>query len=302
MWSIHLAILIRKPLRMHGGSIVAFGDGDMHSKMLDDYISKYVKCMRCVLAIMICSNVCMCTHGKIMDILINEWHFIRKSILCLLDREAQHTWSNWNYFRDENQLNTLIAMFWQNHDDADEYLSITHSTVSNCPEQRPLFQNSTRTYFVKHHKDSQLQNRKHRCKLSLIKCVNLAQTRPILTGPIYFRTDISHEDHRTHDTGHCDPVDTFYTHVQNENIAKMYEFVLIVILMINSSSPSAAYMRQWIGSALVQMTACHYLNQYKFIINWPLETNFSGIRVEIQSFYFTQNTFENVVSEMAAIF
>ena len=36
----------------------------------------------------------------------------------------------------------------------------------------------------------------------------------------------------------------------------MYRFDLSPLLSLNSSPPSAAYMRQWIGSALVQIMAC----------------------------------------------
>ena len=44
-----------------------------------------------------------------------------------------------------------------------------------------------------------------------------------------------------------------------------------------SAPPSTAYMRQWIGSALVRImaysTPSHYLNQRGFIVNWTLKNN-----------------------------
>ena len=61
---------------------------------------------------------------------------------------------------------------------------------------------------------------------------------------------------------------------------------------VNSSTPSATYKRQWIGSTLVGIMVCrvfgstHYLNQCWPIVNWTLRTNFS------------ENTFENVVCQI----
>ena len=66
------------------------------------------------------------------------------------------------------------------------------------------------------------------------------------------------------------------------------------ILWCNSSPPSAAYMHQCIWSALVQIMACrllaptHYLNQWWFIVNLPLGTNFSEILIKMQIFSFTK--------------
>ena len=57
----------------------------------------------------------------------------------------------------------------------------------------------------------------------------------------------------------------------------------LIIDILNSSPPSAAYMRQWIRSALVQIIACaysapsHYLNKHCVIVSWTLGTNFSEI-------------------------
>ena len=66
-------------------------------------------------------------------------------------------------------------------------------------------------------------------------------------------------------------------------------------LDINSSQPSAAYMRQWIGSALVQINGLSPIRRQTIIlINagllsiGPLGTNFSEILIKIQNFSFTK--------------
>ena len=55
---------------------------------------------------------------------------------------------------------------------------------------------------------------------------------------------------------------------------------LSIAMEVNSSSPNAAYTRQWIGSALVQIMACRQAiietNAALSSIG-PLETNFSEI-------------------------
>ena len=61
---------------------------------------------------------------------------------------------------------------------------------------------------------------------------------------------------------------------------------------LNSSLPSAAYMHQWTGSALVQIMACRLVRQALIWTNagtlliWPLGTNFSEMLMEIQTFSF----------------
>ena len=40
------------------------------------------------------------------------------------------------------------------------------------------------------------------------------------------------------------------------------------VYQVNTSPSSAAYMRHWTGSSLVQVTPSHYLNQYWLIVNW----------------------------------
>ena len=52
------------------------------------------------------------------------------------------------------------------------------------------------------------------------------------------------------------------------------------IIGVNSSSPSAAYMHQWTGSALVQLMPCRLFGAK------PLGTNFSKIWIKIQKFSF----------------
>ena len=40
------------------------------------------------------------------------------------------------------------------------------------------------------------------------------------------------------------------------------------VYQVNTSPSSAAYMRRWTGSSLVQVTPSHYLNQCWLIVNW----------------------------------
>ena len=59
---------------------------------------------------------------------------------------------------------------------------------------------------------------------------------------------------------------------------------------VNSSPSSTAYMRQWIGSTLLQIIACsapsHYLNQWWHIVNWtlrnkPVKFHFMNMHMKI---------------------
>ena len=66
-------------------------------------------------------------------------------------------------------------------------------------------------------------------------------------------------------------------------------------LDINSLQPSAAYMRQWIGSALVQINGLSPIRCQTIILTnagllsiGPLGTNFSEILIKIQNFSFTK--------------
>ena len=76
---------------------------------------------------------------------------------------------------------------------------------------------------------------------------------------------------------------------------------------INSSPPSAQYMRRWTGSTLVQVmswsqeTTSPCLNQCLFIDNWTIR-NKCHWQLNRNSNMFTQeNAFENIVCEIAAI-
>ena len=60
--------------------------------------------------------------------------------------------------------------------------------------------------------------------------------------------------------------------------------LLGAFLHVKSSPPSAIYMRQWIGSALVQIMA---LSPIRLLLIGPLGTNFSEILIKIQNFSFT---------------
>ena len=57
---------------------------------------------------------------------------------------------------------------------------------------------------------------------------------------------------------------------------------------INSSPPSAAYIPQWIGSALVHIMACRLFGAKPLLSVRPLGTNFSEIPIKIQDFSFTK--------------
>ena len=65
---------------------------------------------------------------------------------------------------------------------------------------------------------------------------------------------------------------------------------------VNSFSPSATYMSQWIGSASAQIMACRlfgakplsYITSAGLLSIGPLETNISEILIQIQNFSFTK--------------
>ena len=79
---------------------------------------------------------------------------------------------------------------------------------------------------------------------------------------------------------------------------------------INSSHPNAAYMPQWIGSALVKIMACsvaaysapsHYLNQCCVIVNWTLRNKLQWNSNQNIKLFIHENAFENIVCDMVAI-
>ena len=78
---------------------------------------------------------------------------------------------------------------------------------------------------------------------------------------------------------------------------------------INAASPSAAYMRQWIGSALVQIMACYLFGTKPLsepvlcsglvIVNWTLRTNFNEILKQDAKLSIHKYTSENIVHTIA---
>ena len=75
----------------------------------------------------------------------------------------------------------------------------------------------------------------------------------------------------------------------------------------NSSSPSAPYMRQWIGSAFIQIwfvaysVPSHYLNQCWVIVKWTLRNKLPWISNQNRNIFIKQNASKEIVCEMAAI-
>ena len=70
-------------------------------------------------------------------------------------------------------------------------------------------------------------------------------------------------------------------------------------LLNNSSLPSAAYMRQWTGSAC--SVPSHYLNQYRLIVNLTLRNKLQWNSNLNTKLLIPENAFKNVVCEMASI-
>ena len=72
-------------------------------------------------------------------------------------------------------------------------------------------------------------------------------------------------------------------------------------------SPSAAYMRQWIGSALVQIMACRLVGAKplsKLMLGYHLLdfwNKLQWVSNQNTTFFIQENAFENVVCEMAAV-
>ena len=71
--------------------------------------------------------------------------------------------------------------------------------------------------------------------------------------------------------------------------------------------PSAAYMRQWTESALVQIMACRLLGAkplFKpswFLVNWTLRNKLQWIFNRNTKLFIQENASENIACEMAAI-
>ena len=76
--------------------------------------------------------------------------------------------------------------------------------------------------------------------------------------------------------------------------------------LINSSPPSAAYMRRWTGSVLIQAMPCRLfgvkpLPEPMLTVNWTLVNNFRWNSSRNTKLFIHENAFEIVVCEMAAI-
>ena len=70
-----------------------------------------------------------------------------------------------------------------------------------------------------------------------------------------------------------------------QNVDCKMSIVSVMPKCVNSSPPSAAYMRQWIGSASVQIMAITWTNS-GLMLSRHLGTNFSEIGIRILSFSF----------------
>ena len=72
---------------------------------------------------------------------------------------------------------------------------------------------------------------------------------------------------------------------------------------INPSPPSAAYMRQWIRSALVQIMVVaykapsYYMNQCWFIVNWTFWNKFQLNFNQNTKLYIHENASDNIVCD-----
>ena len=67
------------------------------------------------------------------------------------------------------------------------------------------------------------------------------------------------------------------------------------------SSPSAACMRQWIGSALAQIMACRLFGECWLIVNWSHRNKLQWNLNRNTKLLIHKNAYENIVCEMAAI-
>ena len=70
---------------------------------------------------------------------------------------------------------------------------------------------------------------------------------------------------------------------------------------LNSFPPCAAYMCQWIGSALVQIMACRLFSHTPFSRTFLVYCQFQGNFNTDTKIFFPENVSENIVCEMAAI-
>ena len=77
-------------------------------------------------------------------------------------------------------------------------------------------------------------------------------------------------------------------------------------LGLDLSLPIAAYIRQWIGSVVVQIMACRLSGAKPLsgpilvIINWTLKNKFH-LNIKVHCFFIKKNVLQYIVHEMAAI-
>ena len=85
-----------------------------------------------------------------------------------------------------------------------------------------------------------------------------------------------------------------------------FYWYLLSISFLNSSSPSAAYIHQRMGSTLVQIMACCLLGAKPLskwmlvVVNWTLGNKLQWNLNQNLNFFIHQNVFENVVCKMGA--
>ena len=82
-------------------------------------------------------------------------------------------------------------------------------------------------------------------------------------------------------------------------------YLFMLVIKIISSPPSAAFVRQWIGSALVKVMACRQAitwTNVSLLLIGPLVTNFTEIRNEIQNDSLMKMHLKMLSVKLAAIF
>ena len=127
------------------------------------------------------------------------------------------------------------------------------------------------------------------------------------------RENISHGE----SFSHCrftdfDDITLYSSHAFYDNIFAVARIVIIFTrnqgYLVNSSPHSAAYMRQWIGSALVQIMACRLfatkpLPEVMLAYWQPDSWEHTAVKfVSKYKLFFHENAYGNVVCENAAIF
>ena len=104
----------------------------------------------------------------------------------------------------------------------------------------------------------------------------------------------------------------FFVYVKSPHkICKVYlelfDAVVAWFDLFNASPLSVAYMRQWIGSALVQTMACRLFGTKPLskpmqgFVNWTLRKKLQWNLTQIKKLFIHENAFENIVCETAPI-